>query len=106
MCTSRNVEPHVDGREGVTAELGLDNDLLRCLESGGPSVEHCVVEHRYKLLRPATYSDELLPRYGHGAQDPNGYTLSALIAKSPLESCLTWTAFVTQEAHYPAQWET
>ncbi len=76
------VEQEVQGREGITAELGLYDDLPVCVHAGEPWVEHGVVEYRYKLLRPEIYFQELLPRYGHAAQGPRRYSLSALIAKA------------------------
>ena len=73
-------EPPGAGRSGVMADLGLFDDLLACVRAGEPWLEHGVVEHRYKLLRPTVYFDELLPLYGHTAQRPKRYTLSSLLA--------------------------
>lgn len=88
------LERHVDGREGITAELGLYDDLASCVKPGEAWVEHGVVEHRYRLLRPDVYLGELLPRYGHVAQGPKRYTVSALIAKAlgqlSREGILAW----------------
>src|SRR5580698_7716160 len=38
------------GREGVTAELGLYDDLLQCVHTGDPWIEHGIVEYRYSRL--------------------------------------------------------
>ncbi len=76
------VESTVEGREGITEELGVYDDLLLCVHSDEPWVEHGVVEHRYKLLKPAVYFKELLPTYGHVAQGPKQYTLSAFLARA------------------------
>ncbi|MDQ3643831.1 MAG: hypothetical protein M3450_20765 [Actinomycetota bacterium] len=73
-------EARLDLWGGITAELGLYDDLPRCFSSGEQYVEHGVVEHRYKLLRPDVYFDELVPRYGHVAQGPRRYSTSSFIA--------------------------
>lgn len=75
-------EVHHTGREGITAELGLYDDLLLCIEAGDPWVEHGIVEYRYRQLRPAIYVHELVARFGHRAQGPRHFSASALIAKA------------------------
>jgi hypothetical protein len=70
------------GREGITAELGLYEDLPLCILPGEPWVEHGVVEYRYSHLRPEIYTRELLPRFGHTKQGPRHFSTSALIAKA------------------------
>lgn len=70
------------GRDGITAELGVYDDLLLCVHSGEPWVEHGVVEYRYKQMRPKIYRDELVRRFGHRAQGPRHFSASALIAKA------------------------
>jgi hypothetical protein len=70
------------GREGVTAELGLYDDLLRCVRAEDPWVEHGIVEYRYSRLNPKVYLGELIPRFGHRAQGPRHFSASALIAKA------------------------
>lgn len=76
------VEAKMAGRQGITAELGLYDDLPRCLHPREPWVEHGILEHRYKLLRPDVYFDKLLPRYGHVALKPKRYTTSVFIASA------------------------
>jgi hypothetical protein len=100
------VEERGDGREGITAELGLYDDLPRCVVPGEPWVEHGVVEHRYKLLRPDIYFDELLPRYGHVADDwgRKPYTVSAFIAKT-LGQLHREGAFAWQEEKATGFWK-
>ncbi len=66
--------------DGITAELGLYDDLPRCVTPGEPWVEYGIVEHRYKRLRPDVYYDELLPRYGHTKIGPKRFTTSSFIA--------------------------
>lgn len=73
------IENVVASRDGIMSDLGLFDDLPRCLIKGEPWVEHGVVEYRYKLLRPDVYFDELLPRYGHRKQSPKSGTLSAIL---------------------------
>jgi hypothetical protein len=70
----------VEAADGIMAELGLYEDLPRCLVSGEPWVEYGIVEHRYKLLRPEVYFGHLLPKYSHTAVGPKSYTLSAFLA--------------------------
>lgn len=73
----------IEGRNGIMAELGLYDDLLRCLVSGESWVEHGIVEHRYKEAFPDVYFNELLPRYGHVAtHGSKRYTASAFIASA------------------------
>jgi hypothetical protein len=88
------VERGMAGREGITAELGLYDDLPRCVRVGDPWIEHGILEHRYKLLRPDVYFDELLPRYGHVALKSKRYTTSVFIASAlgqlMREGALAW----------------
>ena len=41
--------------EGKAAELGLYEDLLRCVVPGEPFVEYGIVERRYEELRPEIF---------------------------------------------------
>jgi hypothetical protein len=59
--------------------LGLYDDLPLCLRAGDPWVEHGIVEHRYKLLRPKIYG-QLLRDYSHAAIAPKDYTASSFLA--------------------------
>ena len=70
------------GRDGITAELGLYDDLPTCVLDNEPWVEYGIVEFRYMHLRPDIYFRELLPRYGHRAQGPRQFSLSAFVAKA------------------------
>lgn len=75
------IEKYVGGREGICEELGLYDDLGRCVRDNEPWVEYGIVEHRYKELRPDVYFGELLRRWGHRSQEGRRFTLSALLAK-------------------------
>jgi hypothetical protein len=77
-----HVEDGLDGRSGSMSELGLYEDLPACLRVGEPWVEHGVVEHRYKVLRPDVYFGELLPLYGHVAIGPTRYSTSTFLAQA------------------------
>jgi len=70
------------GREGISAEIGLYDDLVECVYRDDPWLEHGVVEYRYQLLRPTLYREELVARFGHRAQGPRHFSASALIAKA------------------------
>lgn len=70
----------LDRRDGIGAEWGVYDDLLHCLEPGAPFVEHGVVEHRYKLAHPDIYLDLMIPRWGHVAQGPRKYSVTAFLA--------------------------
>ena len=70
------------GREGISAEIGLYDDLVECVHGDDPWLEHGIVEYRYQLLRPTLYRDELVARFGHRAQGPRHFSTSALIAKA------------------------
>lgn len=73
------------GASGLAAEMGLYDDLPRCLVAGEPFVEYGVVEHRYSELRPRVYED-LLRRYSHTRIERNKpYTTSVFVA-----SALSW----------------
>ncbi len=66
--------------EGKTAELGLYEDLPRCLVQGEAYVEYGVVEHRYGELRPQVYQ-RLIADYSHTRIERNKpYTASVFIA--------------------------
>ena len=73
--------PEEDVVEGKAAELGLYDDLPRCLVAGEPFVEYGIVEYRYSKLRPSTYK-RLIDDYGHTRQGPKKYTASAFIASA------------------------
>jgi hypothetical protein len=63
-------------------ELGLPNDLLRCLEHGEPFVEYGIVEYRYATkVNPDVYA-QLVADYGHTALGPKQYTASTFIAST------------------------
>jgi len=64
---------------GKSEELGLYDDLPRCLSPSEPWVEYGVVEYRYSVLNPSVYS-QLLADYGHTRIERKPYTASAFIA--------------------------
>jgi len=64
---------------GITAELGLYDDLPTCLIAGEVFVEYGIVEHRYAELRPDVFR-QLLERYGHTRIAPANFTTTAFIA--------------------------
>jgi hypothetical protein len=68
--------------EGKAADLGLYEDLPRCLLPGEPFVEYGVVEHRYGELQPRVYQ-QLIDDYSHTRIERNKpYTASAFIASA------------------------
>lgn len=69
------------GRDGVTAELGLYDDLPSLIAPGEPWLEYGVVEYRYRRLHHDRYG-EVIRRYGHRSVEPKPFTASALIAKA------------------------
>jgi hypothetical protein len=76
-ATERVNEPAMEGK---TAELGLYEDLPRCLVKGEAFVEYGVVEHRYSQLRPDVYQ-RLLDDYSHTRIERHKpYTASVFIA--------------------------
>lgn len=71
--------PHFEpGRVGIAEELGVYDDLLRCLEPG-ECVEYGIVEHRFAGASPAAYR-QLVERYGHVSVQPSKYTASAFLS--------------------------
>jgi hypothetical protein len=66
---------------GKMGELGLYEDLPRCLVTGEPYVEYGVVEYRYCTLRPNVYA-QLIQDYSHTRLGPKEYTASAFIASA------------------------
>src|SRR5262249_48087028 len=72
------VDDESAGAAGITAGLGVYDDLLRCLVPGEPFVEYGIIELRYSELRPKIYAD-LIERYGHTRQGPKHYTVSAFL---------------------------
>lgn len=64
---------------GITAELGLYDDLPLCLIAGEPFVEYGIVEHRYSELRPEVFR-QLVERYGHTRIAPANFTATSFIA--------------------------
>jgi hypothetical protein len=67
--------------DNKTDELGLYDDLPRCLIIGEPFVEYGIVEYRYSVLRPDVYAS-LIDDYGHTRAGPKQYTASAFIGKA------------------------
>jgi hypothetical protein len=66
--------------EGKAADLGLYEDLPRCLFPGEGFVEYGVVEHRYSERCPRLY-EQLLQDYSHTRIERNKpYTASVFIA--------------------------
>jgi hypothetical protein len=70
--------PFVAGRSGVGEELGVYDDLLRCVLPN-ERVEYGVVEHRFAEIAPATYA-ELIRRYGHASLAPTRYSASSFLS--------------------------
>src|SRR4051812_2907140 len=63
-------------------ELGLFDDLPRCLVAGEPFVEYGVIEYRYRVLRARTFAD-IVSKYSHRAlQIGKAYTASNLLASA------------------------
>lgn len=77
--SSTAVDDGLADAEGITAELGLYDDLPKCLVPGEPFVEYGIVEYRYERLRPKVFA-QLLERYGHVRIAPKHYTTSVFIA--------------------------
>lgn len=66
------------GRVGIAEELGVYDDLLRCLEPG-ERVEYGIVEYRFAATSPMAYR-ALIERYGHVSVQPSKYTASAFLS--------------------------
>jgi hypothetical protein len=69
------------GRRGIGAELGVYEDVFRCLSPGEPWLEHGVVEHRYKEQFPVAYRT-MIERWGHVVQGPRRYTVTAFLTRA------------------------
>jgi hypothetical protein len=65
-------------QDGISAELGLYNDLLGVVRRNGPWLEYGIVEYHYAVAHPVTYS-RIVKDYGHVALAPKPYTASSLI---------------------------
>jgi hypothetical protein len=65
---------------GIAAELGVYDDVFLCLSPGEPWLEHGIVEHRYKELRPTAYR-EMINRWGHVIQGPRRYSVTAFLTR-------------------------
>jgi hypothetical protein len=65
---------------GIAAELGVYDDVFLCLSPGEPWLEHGIVEHRYKELRPTVYR-EMINRWGHVIQGPRRYSVTAFLTR-------------------------
>ena len=75
----------MEGAEGLYAEYGLDESLLRCVGAGAGHrpgdgfVEHAVAEYRLSLENPKGYR-ACLQAWGHTTIEPRRYTASVYIA--------------------------
>lgn len=69
------------GRDGITEELGVYEDMLALFTEPGPYLEWGIVEHRYALRRPDAYR-ELVDRYSHTAFGPTQYSASAFLGRA------------------------
>ena len=65
---------------GIGAKLGVYDDVFLCLSPGEPWLEHGIVEHRYKELRPTAYR-EMINRWGHVIQGPRRYSVTAFLTR-------------------------
>src|ERR671919_1626345 len=65
---------------GIGAQLGVYEDVFLCLSPGEPWLEHGIVEHRYKELRPTAYR-EMITRWGHVIQGPRRYSVTAFLTR-------------------------
>ena len=63
--------------DGIAAELGLYDDLLKCLYKG-EWAETGVVEHRYGTDHPTEYR-WMVDRWGHVAYGPRRYSVTSFI---------------------------
>ena len=78
MWTPTAIASVTEGRSGIGEELGVYDDLLRCVDQA-ERVEYGVVEHRIAVAAPATYA-ELLSRYGHASLGPTRYSTSSFLS--------------------------
>ncbi len=69
------------GYSGIAAELGVYDDVFLCLSPGEPWLEHGIVEHRYKELRPTAYR-QMIDRWGHVIQGPRRYSVTAFLTRT------------------------
>lgn len=69
------------GPRGFGAEVGVYDDVFLCLSPGEPWLEHGIVEHRYKELCPAAYS-QMIGRWGHVIQGPRRYSVTAYLTRA------------------------
>src|SRR5206468_10303487 len=65
---------------GIAAELGVYDDVFLCRSPGEAWLEHGIVEHRYKELRPTAYR-EMINRWGHVIQGPRRYSVTAFLTR-------------------------
>lgn len=70
--------PITAGRTGVGEELGVYDDLLRCVQPA-EFVEYGIVEHRFAHEAPGTYRT-LVDQYGHASGRKTKYTASSFLA--------------------------
>lgn len=75
------IQSPTQGQQGITAEIGMYDDLLLCVKADEPCIEHGVVEYRYQHLRPKLYED-LVAEFGHRAHGPRNFSVSALMARA------------------------
>lgn len=68
--------------EGLAADLGLYDDLPKCITDETTYVEYGIVEYRYGLAHPKEYG-QLVATYGRRSQGKGKtYTASAFIAST------------------------
>ncbi|MGE0305023.1 MAG: hypothetical protein AB7N61_12315 [Acidimicrobiia bacterium] len=70
--------PITVGRTGVGEELGVYDDLLRCVHTD-EFVEYGIVEYRFAQEAPASYR-ALVDQYGHVNVRPTKYTASSFLS--------------------------
>ena len=66
---------------GIGVELGVYDDVFRCLAPDEPWLEHGIVEYRYKELCPTAYL-RMIDRWGHVSQGPRRYTVTAFLTRA------------------------
>jgi hypothetical protein len=65
--------------DGLAADLGLYDDLPKCVTDPGKFVEYGIVEYRYGIAHPKEYG-QLLQTYGHRMRRLGKYTSSMFLA--------------------------
>ncbi len=73
-----NGRSNLEARGGIGEEWGVYDALIQCVDDSDQWLEYGIIEHRYKLAHPSTYT-QMVRRWGHTTQGKTKYSASSFL---------------------------